>query len=69
MRIIQATALLLAVALTVIAMPAQARSYPCWLVRWYATHHTREEIEAIVKKRKVTDGELAEAAKCFKEKK
>ena len=67
---VQATALLVAIALTVtVPSVAQARSYPCWLIRWYVSNHTREEVEAAANKHKVTAKERAAAATCLKDKK
>lgn len=52
-----------------IATPAQARSYPCWLVRWYVNNHTRAEVEAKANEHKATAKERAAAVACLREKK
>lgn len=61
-------ALLVAIALTVPSI-AEARSYPCWLVRWYVNNHTPAEVEAAARKYRVTPKERAEHAACLREKK
>lgn len=68
---IQATAAVVAVALAIIAMPssARARSYPCWIVRWYVNNHTKEEIEAAARKHRVTAKERAAHYACLKDNK
>jgi len=67
---VQARALLAAIALTVTVSPALAeRSYPCWLVRWYVSNHSKEQRDADAKKYKVTERERANHAACFRSKK
>lgn len=45
---------------------ADARWYPCPLVRWYAANHSRAEIDAMARKYKVTDKERKAALACLK---
>lgn len=49
--------------------PVEARTYPCWLVRWYVNNHTREEVEEAARKHRATAKERAAAVACLKEKK
>lgn len=67
---VQARALLAAIVLTVtVPSIADARSYPCWLVRWYVNNHSREEVEAMARKHRTTAKERAAALACLKDKK
>ena len=48
---------------------ADARWYPCALVRWYVANHSREDVEEMARKYKVTAKERRAALACLKEKK
>ena len=48
---------------------ADARWYPCALVRWYVANHSRAEVEEMARKYKVTAKERRAALACLKEKK
>ena len=50
---VQARALLAAIALTVTA-PAQAMPWPCWMVKSYAKKYTHAQLEKMAKDRGVT---------------
>lgn len=45
---------------------ADARWYPCPLVRWYVANHSRAEVEEMARKHKVTAKELKAALACLK---
>lgn len=64
---VQARSLLVAIALTVtVPSVVQARSYPCWMIRWYVSTHSRAEAEAMADKHKATAKERAAAVACLK---
>lgn len=47
---------------------ANARTYPCWLIRAYVATHTRAEIDEMARKYNVTPKEREHALRCLKEK-
>ena len=58
---------LLAILFVMLAVKsADARWYPCSLVRWYVANHSKEDVEAMARKHKVTTAERKAAAACFK---
>lgn len=50
---VQARALLAAIALTVTVPPAQAMPWPCWIVKSYAKKYTPAQLEKMAKDRGV----------------
>ena len=67
---VQARALLAAIVLTVtVPSISEARSYPCWLVRWWVSSHTREEADAMARNHNVSAKERAAALACLRDKK
>jgi hypothetical protein len=48
---------------------ADARWYPCPLVRWYVANHSQAEIDEMARQYKVTAKEKRAALACLKEKK
>lgn len=66
---VQARALLAAIALTVtVPSHADARSYPCWMVRWYVSTHSRAEVDQMAREYHITAKERAQALACLRQK-
>lgn len=61
---------LLAIFIAMLAVKsADARWYPCWMVRAYVNAHSQAEVDAMARKHKPTKKEREAALACLKEKK
>ncbi len=66
---VQARALFVAIALTVIVPSiAHARLYPCWMIRAYVATHTRAEVDEMARKHRATPEERRAALACLRKK-
>ncbi len=68
---VQATAAVVAIALTVTIPPAQAMPWPCWIVRNYVKKYTPAQLEKMARERGITISERdrADVRACIRDRK